>query len=93
LQDENFFWSLRSGFGFLSTIPVGITMEGIENLMKHILPVPGCGAAIGIILAVLAIVLTSLVVIPDNSFIIYHHSHLLSYRIHHIDGLADLGMA
>ncbi|MDL5502271.1 MAG: adenosylcobinamide-GDP ribazoletransferase, partial [Candidatus Methanoperedens sp.] len=30
---RKFLSAIRSGFGFLTTIPVGITMEGIENLM------------------------------------------------------------
>lgn len=42
---------LKSGFGFLTTIPVGITMEGIERLVKHIYLFPVVGAVIGIILA------------------------------------------
>jgi adenosylcobinamide-GDP ribazoletransferase len=31
-----FLLAVRSGFGFLSTIPVGITMEGLDELMKRI---------------------------------------------------------
>ncbi len=83
-------FALRSGFGFLTTIPVGITMEGIEKLMKHIYLFPVVGAIIGLLLAgigyassaVLPPILTSVVVII---FIYY----LTGFN--HIDGLADFG--
>ena len=44
-------FALRSGFGFLTTIPVGISMEGIEKLMKHIYLFPVVGAIVGLLLA------------------------------------------
>ena len=83
-------FALRSGFGFLTTIPVGINMEGIEKLMKHIYLFPVVGAIIGIMLAgagyassaVLPPILTSIVVI----IFIYYLT-----GINHIDGLADFG--
>ncbi|MCZ7381007.1 MAG: adenosylcobinamide-GDP ribazoletransferase, partial [Candidatus Methanoperedens sp.] len=53
---RNFLSALRSGFGFLTTIPVGITMEGIENLMKHIYLFPVVGAVLGFIFAVICII-------------------------------------
>lgn len=83
-------FALRSGFGFLTTIPVGITMEGIEKLMKHIYLFPVVGAVVGLLLAgagyasssVLPPILTSVVVI----IFIYYLT-----GINHIDGLADFG--
>ncbi len=83
-------FALRSGFGFLTTIPVGITMEGIEKLMKHIYLFPVVGAVVGLLLAgagyassaVLPPILTSFVVIIS----IYYLT-----GINHIDGLADFG--
>lgn len=82
--------ALRSGFGFLTTIPVGITMEGIEKLMKHIYLFPVVGAVAGLLLAgagyasslVLPPILTSVAVI----IFIYYLT-----GINHIDGLADFG--
>ena len=83
-------FALRSGFGFLTTIPVGISMEGIEKLMKHIYLFPVVGAVVGLFLAgggfassaVLPPILTSIVVI----IFIYYLT-----GINHIDGLADFG--
>ncbi|MDO8727469.1 MAG: adenosylcobinamide-GDP ribazoletransferase [Candidatus Methanoperedens sp.] len=83
-------FALRSGFGFLTTIPVGISMEGIEKLMKHIYLFPVVGAIVGLLLAgagyassaILPPILTSFVII---SFIYYLTG------INHIDGLADFG--
>ncbi|HEX7575713.1 MAG TPA: adenosylcobinamide-GDP ribazoletransferase, partial [Candidatus Methanoperedens sp.] len=60
---RQFLSALRSGFGFLSTIPVGISKEGIENLMKHIYLFPVVGAVIGIILAVIGLT-SSLILSP-----------------------------
>jgi adenosylcobinamide-GDP ribazoletransferase len=84
------FSALRSGFGFLTTIPVGITMEGIEKLMKHIYLFPVVGAVLGAIIGSIGFassmifppLLTSLVVIAS----IYYFT-----GINHIDGLADFG--
>ncbi|MDD5614655.1 MAG: adenosylcobinamide-GDP ribazoletransferase [Candidatus Methanoperedens sp.] len=83
-------FALRSGFGFLTTIPVGISMEGIEKLMKHIYLFPVVGTVVGLLLAgigsatseVLPPILTSAVVI----IFIYYLT-----GINHIDGLADFG--
>jgi adenosylcobinamide-GDP ribazoletransferase len=83
-------FAMRSGFGFLTTIPVGISMEGIEKLMKHIYLFPVVGAIVGLILAgigyaasaVLPPSLTSITVI----FFIYYLT-----GFNHIDGLADFG--
>ncbi len=87
---KDFFFALRSGFGFLTTIPVGISMEGIEKLMKHIYLFPVVGAFVGLLLAgighvssgVLPPVMTSIIVI----IVIYYLT-----GFNHIDGLADIG--
>ncbi len=87
---REFLFALRSGFGFLTTIPVGITMEGIEKLMKHIYLFPVVGAVVGLLLAgfgysssaVLPPILTSFAVIISIYYIT---------GFNHIDGLADFG--
>lgn len=89
---KKFILALRNGFGFLSTIPVGITMEGIENLMKHIYLFPVVGTVIGIILALIVIALTSLTVLPPimvSLFVIILIYYITGFN--HIDGLADFG--
>jgi adenosylcobinamide-GDP ribazoletransferase len=89
---REFILALRNGFGFLSTIPVGISMEGIENLMKHIYIFPAVGTVIGMILALIVIALTSLSLFSPlmvSVFVI-----VLIYYItglNHIDGLTDFG--
>jgi adenosylcobinamide-GDP ribazoletransferase len=87
---RNFLSALRNGFGFLSTIPVGISMEGIENLMKHIYLFPVVGAVIGIILAVIGSV-SSLVFSPIMISLLLIISIYYFTGFNHIDGLADFG--
>jgi len=87
---RKFLSAVRNGFGFLSTIPVGISMEGIENLMKHIYLFPVVGAVIGIILAVIALA-SSLIFSPIMLALILIISIYYFTGINHIDGLADFG--
>jgi adenosylcobinamide-GDP ribazoletransferase len=87
---RNFLLAMRNGFGFLSTIPVGISMEGIENLMKHIYLFPVVGAVLGIILAVIGLVL-SLIPSPFMIALLLVISIYYLTGINHIDGLADFG--
>lgn len=87
---KKFLLALRNGFGFLSTIPVGISMEGIENLMKHIYLFPVVGAVIGIILAVIALA-SSLIFSPIMLALLVIISIYYFTGINHIDGLADFG--
>lgn len=84
------FFSLRSGFGFLTTIPVGISMEGIEKLMKHIYLFPVVGAIVGLLLAGAGY--ASSIVLPPilTSFVVIIFIYFLT-GINHIDGLADFG--
>jgi adenosylcobinamide-GDP ribazoletransferase len=87
---RNFLLAMRNGFGFLSTIPVGISMEGIENLMKHIYLFPVVGAVIGIILAVIGLSF-SLISSPIMIALLLIISIYYLTGINHIDGLADFG--
>jgi adenosylcobinamide-GDP ribazoletransferase len=87
---RQFLSALRNGFGFLSTIPVGISMEGIENLMKHIYLFPVVGAVIGIILAVIGVT-SSLILSPMMLALLVIISIYYFTGINHIDGLADFG--
>ncbi len=87
---REFLSALRNGFAFLTTIPVGISMEGIEKLMKQIYLFPVIGVVLGIILA--AIGLVSSVVFPPilTSLIVIISIYYLT-GFNHIDGLADFG--
>lgn len=87
---KEFLSALRSGFGFLTTIPVGISMEGIGKLMKHIYLFPVIGLVLGVILA--AIGFLSSIIFPPffASFVVIIFIYYLT-GINHIDGLADFG--
>lgn len=87
---SEFLSALRSGFGFLTTIPVGITIEGIERLMKHIYLFPVVGAVLGIILAAVAYGVSILFPPIIVSVIIIIAIYYLT-GFNHIDGLADFG--
>ena len=87
---REFLSALRSGFGFLTTIPVGITMEGIEKLMKHAYLFPLIGAVLGVILGIMAYIFSIIfpqAVIPFAIIIVIYY--LTGFN--HIDGLADFG--
>ncbi|MDW7732758.1 MAG: adenosylcobinamide-GDP ribazoletransferase [Methanolobus sp.] len=87
---NNFLLAVRSSFGFLSTIPVGITMEGLDEFFKrtylHIL----VGIVLGLIMGAVAFVLESFLS-PQLSavFIIIFVYYLTG--LNHLDGIADLG--
>ncbi len=87
---REFLSALRNGFGFLTTIPVGITMEGIEKLMKHIYLFPVIGAVLGLILGAIGIV-SSVMFHPFVASLIVVISIYYLTGINHIDGLADFG--
>ncbi len=81
---------MKSGFGWLSTIPVGISMEGIDALMRHVYVFPVVGMVLGAILGATAFIAT--LALPSNLVAII--VILVIYKlcgINHIDGLADFG--
>jgi adenosylcobinamide-GDP ribazoletransferase len=87
---KDLLFALKSGFGWLSTIPVGISMEGIEALMKHVYVFPLVGLALGAILGVAAYIAGQ--ALPANLVAIV--AIVAIYKlcgINHIDGLADFG--
>ncbi|MDM7939354.1 MAG: adenosylcobinamide-GDP ribazoletransferase [Methanothrix sp.] len=84
------FFALKSGFGWLSTIPVGISMEGVEALMKHVYVFPLVGLVLGAILGAVAYI--AALALPANlvAIIVIIAIYKLC-GINHIDGLADFG--
>jgi adenosylcobinamide-GDP ribazoletransferase len=83
-------YALRSGFGWLSTIPVGISMEGIEALMRHVYVFPLVGLVLGALIGLAALLAAQ--VLPAGLVAIVVIAAI--YRlcgINHIDGLADFG--
>mgnify|MGYP002345971934 CR=1 FL=1 len=87
---KDLLFALKSGFGWLSTIPVGISMEGIEALMSHVYVFPLVGLSLGAILGILAFLagqaLSANLVAVAVLVAIYKLC-----GINHIDGLADFG--
>ena len=61
---KDLLFALKSGFGWLSTIPVGISMEGVEALMKYVYVFPVVGLVLGGILGVTAFIATN--ALPAN---------------------------
>lgn len=87
---KDLLFALKSGFGWLSTIPVGISMEGIEALMRHVYVFPLVGLALGAILGAAAYIAGQ--ALPAN--IVAVVVIVAIYKlcgINHIDGLADFG--
>ncbi len=87
---KDLLFALKSGFGWLSTIPVGISMEGIEALMKHVYVFPLVGLFLGAILAAVAYI--AALAFPSNLVAVLAIVAIYSLcGINHIDGLADFG--
>lgn len=82
--------AFKAGFGFLSVIPVGITMEGIDALMKRLYMYPIVGFCLGLLIGLIS--LAAGLVLPTPLTIIA--VMLTTYGIiwfNHLDGVADLG--
>ncbi len=81
-------FALRSGFGWLSAIPVGISMEGVEALMNHVYVFPLVGMVLGVVLGGVSCI--ALQVFPTSvAAIVVIVAIYWLCGINHIDGLAD----
>lgn len=83
-------FALKSGFGWLSTIPVGISMEGIEALMRHVYVFPLVGLVLGAILGAAAYIAGQVLPVQLVAVVVIVAIYKLC-GINHIDGLADFG--
>jgi len=83
-------FALKSGFGWLSTIPVGISMEGIDALMRHVYVFPLVGLALGAILGAVAYIAGQALPTHLVAIVVIVAIYKLC-GINHIDGLADFG--
>lgn len=87
---NNFLLAVRSSFGFLSTIPVGLTMEGLDEFFKrtylHIL----VGSVLGLLMGVFAFL--AMMTLPQHvsAVLIVIFVYYLT-GLNHLDGLADFG--
>jgi adenosylcobinamide-GDP ribazoletransferase len=89
---RRFINSIRSGFGFLTTIPVGFKQEDLESLASHMWVFVIVGATVGLLAGGISYALTF---IPHlNDFV---HAGLTLIALYaltgfmHLDGLADVG--
>ncbi|MCL2862914.1 MAG: adenosylcobinamide-GDP ribazoletransferase [Methanimicrococcus sp.] len=82
--------AFKAGFGFLSVVPVGITMEGIEALMKRLYMYPIVGCCLGVLIGLIAFAASLILPAPLTVIAIV----LATYGIiwfNHLDGVADMG--
>jgi adenosylcobinamide-GDP ribazoletransferase len=87
---SSFLLAVSSGFGFLSTIPVGTTMEGYDELMKRIYLFTFVGSILGLIIGAFAVVF-EVIFPPQISAILIIASIYYFTGLNHLDGLADFG--
>ena len=74
----------------MSTIPVGISMDGVEALMSHVYVFPLVGIILGTIIGGSAYLLSRIFPAPLTSVLLL----VIIYKlcgINHLDGLADFG--
>lgn len=87
---REFLFAARSGLGFLTTIPVGISMEGLAALGKRVYLFPVIGVLIGVIIGaighLLGLFLPSGIAAVGVIVALYYLT-----GINHLDGLADFG--
>ncbi|MEA1863755.1 MAG: adenosylcobinamide-GDP ribazoletransferase [Euryarchaeota archaeon] len=87
---REFLFAARSGLGFLTTIPVGISMEGLAALGKRVYLFPVIGVLIGVLIGaighLLGLFLPSGIAAVGTIVALYYLT-----GINHLDGLADFG--
>lgn len=87
---NSYLLAFKSGFGFLSTIPVGISMEGIDELMKKIYFYPVIGAVLGLLIGAVSYI--GQVIFPGSvlaALIMGFIYYLTGFN--HLDGVTDIG--
>jgi len=86
----DFLFALRSCLGFLTTIPVGISMEGLAALGRRLYLFPVIGVLIGVLVGVLGLIF-GLVLSPAVAAVMTIVALYCLTGINHLDGLADFG--
>ncbi len=87
---NSYLLAFKSGFGFLSTIPVGITMEGIDELMKKIYFYPVVGAVLGILIGAIAYMGQIIFPGPILAALVMGFIYYIT-GFNHLDGVTDIG--
>jgi len=88
---RDFLFAARSGIGFLTTIPVGISMEGLAALGKRAYLFPVVGAVIGLLIGALGYLFESVLQSPAVAPVMIIAALYYLTGINHLDGLADFG--
>ena len=87
---KDLLFAIKSGFGWLSAIPVGISMEGVEALMNHVYVFPLVGMVLGAILGAISYIAAQALPGSLVAIVVIVAVYWLC-GINHIDGLADFG--
>ncbi|MHC1755382.1 MAG: adenosylcobinamide-GDP ribazoletransferase [Methanosarcina sp.] len=87
---NSYLLAFKSGFGFLSTIPVGISMEGIDELMKKIYFYPVVGAVLGLLIGAVAYIGQLIFPGPVLAALIMGFIYYIT-GFNHLDGVTDMG--
>ncbi|MEA1985169.1 MAG: adenosylcobinamide-GDP ribazoletransferase [Euryarchaeota archaeon] len=85
-----FLLAVRTGFGFLSTIPVGITMEGLDELVKRSYLFTFTGIVLGILMGIFAYVSETIFSPSISAALIIAFVYYLT-GLNHLDGVSDFG--
>jgi len=81
--------AMKAGIGFLTTVPVGIDMDGVRKLSKHAYLFPFIGALIGLTVGGIGLILQRLPIYLCSALIIVALYCITG--LNHLDGLADFG--
>ena len=90
MDTQQFFKGLRSGIGFLTTLPMGWDEKGFDVFFRHIYFFVLVGTFIGVILGVIGVIFQWLIPAPLIPVLVIAIIYLLT-GINHLDGLSDFG--
>jgi len=87
---SGFLLAVRTGFGFLSTIPVGITMEGLDELSRRSYLFVFTGIVLGALMGIFTAFSEYLFPSSLSAALILAFIYYLT-GFNHLDGLSDFG--
>lgn len=90
MDSQQFFKGLKSGTGFLTTLPAGRDEKGFEIFFSHIYFFVLIGTIIGIILGIIGFIFQWLIPVMLIPVLVIAAIYLLT-GINHLDGLSDFG--
>ncbi|MCD4800588.1 MAG: adenosylcobinamide-GDP ribazoletransferase, partial [Methanococcoides sp.] len=87
---SGFLLALRTSFGFLSTIPVGMSMEGLDELVKRSYLQTFAGIVLGAMIGIFAYLTESFLPSTISAVMIMVFIYYIT-GLNHLDGLGDFG--